>query len=176
VRIVQYRAKNGIASQRARVLRDLTREHGALFILNDVWREVETYDADGAHLGPGDAAPDELPAIRRALRGRLLGLSCGDEREARAARVFGADYIGAGCIYATSSKDDAGEPIGIAGLRAVAAATDLPVAAIGGITLETIPAIRAAGVAMAAVLSAISAAPNPQTAAAALVAAWETTR
>jgi thiamine monophosphate synthase len=75
-------------------------------------------------------------------------------------------------VYATSSKADAGDPIGIAGLRAVAAACSLPVAAIGGITLAVLPDVRETGVAMAAVISAISAASDPREATAALVRAW----
>lgn len=172
VRIVQYRAKRGIVPYRAHALRELTREYGALFILNDTWRDVQTYDADGVHVGPDDAQPHELARIRRALHGRVLGVSCGTEDEARAAQACGADYIGVGSVYATGSKADAGDPIGIAGLSRVAASTTLPVAAIGGITLATLPQVRASGVAMAAVISAIANAADPCRAAAALVTTW----
>ena len=169
-RIVQYRAKGGIVAKHAREMRELTRERDALFIINDDWRAVQTYDADGVHLGPDDAQPGELAAIRDALPDRLIGVSCGTPQEARMAAD--ADYIGVGSVYATSSKADAGDPIGIAGLRAVAAACSLPVAAIGGITLAVLPDVRETGVAMAAVISAISAASDPREATAALVRAW----
>ncbi len=172
VRIVQYRAKGGIVPAHARELRDLTRSHGALLLLNDAWREVETYGADGAHVGPDDAR--SLEPVRAALQGRTLGVSCGTADEARRALAAGADYLGVGSVYATASKADAGTPIGIEGLQRVAAATPLPVAAIGGITLARLPEIRRAGVAMAAVLSALSDAKQPQTAAGAFVRAWET--
>jgi thiamine-phosphate pyrophosphorylase len=172
VRIVQYRAKRGIAADRAHALRELTRAYGALFILNDAWQEADTYDADGVHVGPEDAQPPELTRIRSALGDRLLGFSCGTADEARTAARAGADYLGAGAVYATISKADAGEPIGIAGLRGVAAAANLPVAAIGGITLDRLTEIRQSGVPMAAVISAIANAPQPQAAAAALVRAW----
>lgn len=171
-RIVQYRAKSGIVPAHARAMRDLTRKCGALFILNDEWDAVAQYDADGVHVGPEDAAPEELAKIRAALGERILGVSCGTEEEARHAQTCGADYIGVGAVYATSSKADAGAPIGIAGLHRVASATTLPVAAIGGITLDSIAEVRGAGVAMAAVISAVSAAEYPQSATAALVAAW----
>lgn len=171
-RIVQYRAKGGIVPAHARAMRDLTRACGALFILNDEWGAVAQYDADGVHVGPEDAAPEELAKIRAALGERILGVSCGTEEEARHAQACGADYIGVGAVYATSSKADAGAPIGIAGLHRVASATTLPVAAIGGITLDSVAEIRGAGVAMAAVISAVSAAEDPQSATAALVAAW----
>jgi len=169
-RIVQYRAKGGIVAKHAREMRELTRERDALFIINDDWRAVQTYDADGVHLGPDDAQPGDLAAIRDALPDRLIGVSCGTPQEARMAAD--ADYIGVGSVYATSSKADAGDPIGIAGLRAVAAACSLPVAAIGGITLAVLPDVRETGVAMAAVISAISAASDPREATAALVRAW----
>ena len=172
-RIVQYRAKSGIVADQARALRQLTREHGALFILNDDWRAVRLYDADGVHVGPEDAQPSELSEIRSELRGRILGVSCGTVDEAIAAQNAGADYIGVGSVYLTGSKADAGDPIGIAGVESVVCATLLPVAAIGGITLDAIAQIRSSGAAMAAVISAISGAPDPQRATAALVAAWD---
>lgn len=169
-RIVQYRAKRGIVADRAQAMRELTRAHDALFILNDAWNAVATYDADGVHLGPDDAQPHELAAIRSALNDRVIGISCGTPEEARAATL--ADYIGVGAVYATASKTDAGEPIGLAGLQRVASATPLAVAAIGGITLQALPQVRATGVAMAAVISAIAGARDPREATAALVRAW----
>jgi thiamine-phosphate pyrophosphorylase len=171
-RIVQYRAKSGIVPQHARAMRELTRNAGALFLLNDEWRSVNDYDADGVHVGPEDAQPHEMRLIRETLARRIIGVSCGTEEEARAAESAGADYIGAGCVFPTGSKADAGDPIGIAGLMRVAGATRLPVAAIGGITLRNLPEIRAANVAMAAVISAISSAPDPQAATAQLVRVW----
>lgn len=170
--IVQYRAKTGIVDQHARAIRTLTRDRGALFILNDDWRAVETYDADGVHIGPDDARPHEVAAIRAALPQRLIGMSCGTVDEARAAEASDADYIGVGSVYATASKADAGEPIGLAGLQKVASATRLPVAAIGGIALARLPGVRATGVAMAAVISAISSSADPRDATLALVRAW----
>ena len=174
VRIVQYRAKSGIVPAHARAMRDLTRDFDALFVVNDDWRAVQTYDADGVHLGPGDARPQELSPIRAALTDRLIGISCGTPGEAGAAGAGDADYIGVGSVYATASKSDAGDPIGIEGLRAVAAATRLPVAAIGGIGRAELREVRSSGVAMAAVISAIAAAPDAREAAAALVREWET--
>ncbi|MBV9149652.1 MAG: thiamine phosphate synthase [Candidatus Eremiobacteraeota bacterium] len=172
VRILQYRAKGGINANDARALRELTYDHDALFILNDEWRAVGRFDADGVHLGPDDAKPSDLPVIRRQLRGRIVGLSCGTEDEARRAADIGADYIGVGCIFATTSKSDAGEPIGVAGLRRVAAASTLPVAAIGGISAQNISEVAATGVAMAAVLSAFSATGDPRNVARELIDLW----
>jgi thiamine-phosphate pyrophosphorylase len=172
VRIVQYRAKGGIIPEHARAIRALTHAAKALFIVNDDCGAAHVYDADGVHIGPDDADFHNLRTLRKTLAGRLLGVSCGTEEEAHLAREGGADYIGAGSVYATPSKHDAGPPIGIEGLRRIATATPLPVAAIGGITLESIPEIRSAGVAMAAVISAIASAPDARAASAALVRAW----
>ncbi|MBV9972778.1 MAG: thiamine phosphate synthase [Candidatus Eremiobacteraeota bacterium] len=172
IRIVQYRAKGGVIAAHARAMRDLTNERNALFIINDEWRAVETFDADGVHLGPDDAYASQWPAIRRHLRGRILGVSCGSEDEARTAQAAGADYIGVGCVFPTKSKSDAGDPIGVAGLERVAAATSLPVAAIGGINLSNIAEVYASGVAMAALISALSASASPRDTARQLVARW----
>jgi thiamine-phosphate diphosphorylase len=166
VTIVQYRAKRGIHAAHLRALRAATAECGALLIVNDDCDATLAFDADGVHLGPDDAGFDRVANVRATLGDRLIGLSCGTEGEARAAGD--ADYLGVGAVYATASKDDAGCPIGIAGMLAVAGATHLPVAAIGGITHDSLAEVRASGV----VISAVANAPDPQEAARALVALW----
>ena len=173
VRIIQYRAKGGIVKQHVAQLRALTRGRNALFIINDDWRAAQTFDADGVHLGPDDTNFSQLAAIRASLGDRLIGFSCGTAEEARAAQAAGADYAGVGSVFATASKSDAGEPFGIEGLQRVAAATTLPVAAIGGIDLQNLAAVRATGVAMAAMISAFTSASDPAAAAAQLVRTWE---
>ncbi|MFZ0032118.1 MAG: thiamine phosphate synthase [Candidatus Cybelea sp.] len=172
VRIVQYRAKRGIVTKHVLALRDLTRRNDALLIVNDDWRATETFDCDGVHLGPGDDGFTRVAPVRAAMRDRLIGLSCGTIDEAHAAETGDVDYVGTGSIYATTSKSDAGAPIGTAGLRAIAAATKLPVAAVGGITARTISDVRHSGAAMAAVISAISGSAHPRQAAAELLDAW----
>lgn len=171
-RIVQYRAKHGIVPHELHAMRELTRAANALLVLNDDWRAALEYDCDGVHLGPDDAGFVDVAPVRAALGERLIGLSCGTVEEARAAESGGADYLGVGSVYATSSKADAGAPIGIDGLRRIAAATRLPVAAIGGITLERLEDVARSGVAMAAVISAIAGAPDPYAASAELVRRW----
>jgi len=172
VRIIQYRAKSGIDPAQAMALRGLTRARDAIFLINDDWRAVERFDADGVHVGPDDAGFDALPEIRRTVRDRIIGVSCGTTDEARAAEVAGADYLGVGSVYATGSKADAGNPIGLVGLREVCAATSLPVAAIGGISAQNVLDVRETGVAMAAMISAFASAADPRAAAATLVHIW----
>lgn len=172
VGVLQYRAKNGIDASHLEALRIMTRERGALLIVNDDWRAAAAFDCDGVHLGPDDDGFIDIEPVRAALGSRLIGLSCGTVEEARQAVRLGADYIGVGAVYATASKADAGAPIGIEGLRRVAAAATMPVAAIGGITSENLADVRETGVAMAAVISAVSAAPDPGVAARDLVRMW----
>ena len=172
VRVVQYRAKDGIVADHLRTMRDLTRDAEALLIANDDWRAAIVFDCDGVHLGPDDDGFAHVPLVRARLEDRLIGLSCGSVTEARAAQAAEVDYLGVGSVYATASKSDAGEPIGLEGLRVVTESTKLPAAAIGGITLERLEDVRATGVAMAAVISAIASSASPGEAARELVAAW----
>ena len=156
-RIIQLRDKNTPLPDLlplAYQLRQLTRQHRALFIVNDRADLAICADADGVHLGP-----DDLPvgAVRRLLGPhRLIGASCGTKEEALAAYHAGADYIGCGAVFGTQTKSDAGDAIGLEALRAVVQATPLPVAAIGGITLDNIASTHQAGAAMAAVITAIT--------------------
>jgi len=171
--ILQYRAKTGIVAQTLQTLRALTRERAALLIVNDDVAAVRAFDCDGVHLGPDDDGFYDVARVRAAIPEHLIGLSCGTVGEASPRRTEGADYLGVGSVYATPSKDDAGAPIGIDGLARIASVTALPVAAIGGITVANVGNVRRSGVAMAAVISAISAAESSAAAARALVRGWE---
>jgi thiamine-phosphate pyrophosphorylase len=172
VKIVQYRAKRGVNLGHIQLLRQFTLAHQALLIVNDDWRAALAYDCDGVHLGPDDEGFGAVATVRAAFGDRLIGLSCGTLDEVRFANAEDVDYLGIGSVYATASKADAGAPIGIDGLRALAAESWSPVAAIGGIGLARIDEVRAAGVAMAAVISAIADAPDAKAAAQALVERW----
>ena len=153
IRLIQIRAKNGIDGATLVGVVTRVRAAGGLAIVNDDVRLARL--ADGVHLGQEDAAGLDLRALRTALRDGVIGLSCGTPQEARAADPALVDYVGAGPAFATPSKDDAGLPIGLSGIRAVAEATPLPCAAIGGIGVATVARVRETGVAMAAVLGAL---------------------
>lgn len=172
VRVVQYRAKNGIVARTLRGLRDAARTRGALLIVNDDVEAAAIFDCDGVHLGPDDAGFGAVADVRRAIGDRLIGLSCGTVEEATAANVVDADYVGVGAVFTTTSKPDAGTPIGLDGLRRVAAASRFPVAAIGGIDSGNLVGVARSGVAMAAVIAAVAAAPDPLAAARELVDGW----
>jgi thiamine-phosphate pyrophosphorylase len=169
IRLIQIRAKSGIDGTTLIALAGRVRAAGGLLIVNDDVRLARL--ADGVHLGQEDAEVLDLPALRRALGARIIGLSCGTPQEARAADPALVDYIGAGPLFATPSKDDAGEPIGVGGVRAVVKATRLPVAAIGGIGPATIACAAESGAAMAAVISALVC-EDPEPVARDLIARW----
>jgi thiamine-phosphate pyrophosphorylase len=161
-RVVQFRAKS---LEPAAFLRDaaevqaLCRRRGALFIVNDAADVAATLVADGLHLGQ-----DDLPAAEaRRLVGpdALVGLSVSAVEEARAAaREQVVDYLGVGAMYSTDTKPDA-EYGGLALLSQVRAAVDLPLVAIGGITVGRAPEVWAAGADLVAVVSAVFGAPDP---------------
>ena len=168
--VLQYRAKGGVARTVLRSLLERTRAAGALLIVNDDFEAA--LEADGWHAGQEDLAGRDLRAIRERLGPRAFGISAASPAEARLAEAAGADYLGVGPFAATSSKADAGPPIGAAGIRAVADATHLPVVAIGGIGAHNLADVVASGATMAAVISAFATAPDPAAAARELVAAW----
>lgn len=140
----------------ARELRAMTRAHGALLMVNDRLDLAQLCEADGVHLGPEDCPLSEA----RKLLGPniILGASCGTTTEAQQAQKQGADYIGAGAVFGTGTKLDAGSPLGLTVLREIVSSTSLPVAAIGGISAERLPAVMRQGVAMACVISAVTSA------------------
>jgi thiamine-phosphate pyrophosphorylase len=170
VRVVQYRAKTGIDRSLVRRLHRRSSAARAVLIVND---DLEAaLDADGLHVGQGDLAAYAGVNLRARLGSRLFGISAATPEHVREAERLGADHIGAGPYRLTATKPDAGAATGAEGLRAVVAATRLPVAAIGGIGLEEIAPVAATGAAMAAVISAVAAAPDPEAATRALVARW----
>jgi thiamine-phosphate pyrophosphorylase len=166
VTAVQLREKTaGTAALVARGerLRAITAAASVALIVNDRVDLALAIDADGAHVGQRD-----LPASRaREVLGdeRVLGVTVGNVTEARAARQAGADYLGSTAVFATRTKADAGEPIGIARLAALVRASGLPVVAIGGIDAHNARAVLETGVAGIAVVSAIVAADDPRGAA-----------
>ncbi len=173
IRIVQYRAKEGLDPERLRAFCERVQSRGALAIGNDDWRAARAAGCDGVHLGPGDDGFEEPARVRALWPEAILGLSIGLPDEARAIDVRAVDYLGVGAVFATASKPDAGDPIGLDGLRAVVDATTLPICAIGGITSERLASVRASGATMAATISALAASADPLDAARRFVAAWE---
>jgi thiamine-phosphate pyrophosphorylase len=170
---VQLREKHlsdALLLQKALSLRELTARAGVLFIVNDRVDVALLSGADGVHLGQ-----DDLPvATARDLSGSrlLIGVSTHGPEDARRAERDGADYIGVGPMFPSTTKD-AGPPLGPEGLALVLAVTSLPAFAIGGINPERVAVLRTAGATRIAVSSAVLAAGDPTAAARALRLALE---
>lgn len=159
---VQYRDKRPDDAghlERARTLRAVTRDLGALLIINDDPSLAAAVDADGVHLGRDD--PDVSKA--RAVAGRrLIGVSCYNEFErARRAAEQGADYVAFGSFFPTATKADtvAATPDLLARAKRE---LGLPIVAIGGITPDNGAALVAAGADALAVVSAVFTADDPR--------------
>lgn len=164
--LVQLREKDAPLARviaLARALKARLRPSGVPLIVNDSIEAVLAADADGLHVGQGDLPP----AAARAAIGpeRILGVSAGNLAEARIAEPTIVDYVGAGPVYATASKADAGQPIGPDGIRDLRAALTVPLVAIGGIAAGNAAAAIRAGADGVAVVSAICAADDHEAAA-----------
>lgn len=148
IRIIQYREKRpakSFASMLAecREIRRITLAAGVLFIVNDYTDIARLIDADGVHVGQ-----DDLPvaAVRQLIGpGKLIGLSTHSPEQAAAAVTAGADYIGVGPIFATTTKDDVCAAVGLEYLQHVVGCCSLPFVAIGGIKEHNIDQVVACG-------------------------------
>lgn len=147
---------------KAREFRRLCSNRGIPLIINDAIDVAEASGADGVHLGQGDGSPKE--ARKRLGEGAIIGVSVHSVAESLTAEEAGADYLGVGAIFPTSTKGDA-ERISIPTLRQITAATALPVVAIGGIGGENLSRLAGTGIAGVAVVSAIFGSPDPTAAA-----------
>ena len=154
VKILQYRekhAKPGVMLEECRLLRRLTEEAGACFIVNDHIDIAMLVDADGVHVGQ-----DDLPVaeVRRLLGpAKVIGLSTHCPEQALAAVDAGADYIGVGPIFATRTKEDVCDPVGFGYLDWVARNITLPFVAIGGIKEHNIGEVMRHGAKCCALVS-----------------------
>ncbi|MEJ2217534.1 MAG: thiamine phosphate synthase [Gemmatimonadota bacterium] len=161
---IQLRDKHATTRElyeQAVVLRALTRRYGALLFVNDRLDVALAADADGVHLGPHDLP---IADARRVVpAGFLIGASADEPDVARRLQGDGADYIGCGTVFPTTTKTDAGSDIGPEGLDRVARAVHVPVVGIGGITVERAPALARTAAAGIAVVGAVMEAEDPAT-------------
>jgi thiamine-phosphate diphosphorylase len=174
IKLVQYRSKSGVERARVRAMHARTQRSAAVLIVND---DLEAaLEADGLHVGQEDLVEHDVSAVRARLGSRILGISCGTAAEACVAARAGADYLGVGPFAATATKLDAGPALGESGVREIVAASEVPVAAIGGIGLANLGAVARTGAAMAAIVSALALAPDPAETARELTARWNELR
>jgi thiamine-phosphate pyrophosphorylase len=161
VDVLQLRDK-GLADrelvERARRLRELTRGAKTLAIINDRPDIARLADTDGVHVGQEELSVKDARSIVGTKA--LVGVSTHSIEQARAAVLDGANYIGVGPTFRSTTKEFASFP-GLELLRAAAAEIRLPTFAIGGITLNNVGDVLAAGVSRVAVRSAIVEAPDP---------------
>jgi thiamine-phosphate pyrophosphorylase len=170
--VVQVRSKDGTDRElhdlADRVAR-LCEQAGALCVVDDRPDVALAVGAGGTHLGAHDLP---MAAARRVVGpAHVLGGTAREPVLARQLVAQGATYLGVGPTTTTATKAGLPPPLGPAGVGAVAAAVDVPVIAIGGITVELVPALLAAGAHGVAVVSAISDAADPAAATRALLAA-----
>ena len=155
VRVVQLREK-GMSKKdiykEALSIREITAKHNALFIVNDYIDIALAVNADGVHLGQEDMPVEE--ARRIMGRKKIIGISTHSLKQAVRAQDEGADYIGFGPMFDTSTKD-AGRPKGVKALIRIRQHIRIPIVAIGGITWENINDVLNAGADACAVASGI---------------------
>lgn len=145
----------------------LCRDAGARVLVNDRVDLALAVDADGVHLGADDLPPR---VARRLLGpGAIVGATARDPDGARRRVDSGATYLGVGPVYPTATKDGLPEPMGPAGVEAIAKAVDVPVIAIAGVTAARVPELLDAGAWGVAVVGAVFDAPDPATATAELL-------
>ncbi len=169
---IQFRQKSGPTRemiQMAKQLKQLCLETGVLFIVNDRVDVALAAEADGVHLGKDDFP---LPLARNLLgEEAIIGGSAATVEEAEKCLAEGADYIGFGPVFPTTSKADAGPVSGINILQKVAESVQVPIIAIGGIHPKNAPQVIKAGAYGIAVISAVCCQDNPEEATRALLQA-----
>lgn len=153
--LIQLREKNVTEDEYIAYAREalaFCRSLGARLIINDSVAVCAAAGADGVHLGQGDTDPKEA---RRILGGNaIIGVTAKTVEQAQRAETDGADYLGSGAVFGTSTKADAVK-MDIETLREIAATVSIPVYAIGGINAENISQLRGSGIYGAAVVSGI---------------------
>ncbi len=170
-KIIQLRNKSVpsnsiVAIQLAHDFRALTNRFQALLIINDSIELALACDADGVHLGQTDLGPETRSGARfEQDQNLLVGISAFTPAEALEAEALGADYLGIGPVFPTKTKDGLSAVLGLEGLKAIIKTTQLPCAAIGGINSENAKAVLAAGASHLAIITAVTAASDPQEAA-----------
>ncbi len=153
--LIQLREKNMTFDdfiKSAEEILTLCRKYNVPLIINDNVEVALACGADGVHLGQSDTG---IAKARQILgNSKIIGATAKTIEQAKKAQKDGADYLGSGAIFGTSTKNDA-KKMDMETLRSITAAVDIPVVAIGGITRENIFMLKNTGIAGAAVVSGI---------------------
>jgi thiamine-phosphate pyrophosphorylase len=161
-RFIQLRVKDAsLASVKTEIAQALkvAAAHDSQLVVNDYWREAISLGANFVHLGQGDLAGADLGAIKAA--GIRIGISTHSLDELGDALAAGPDYIALGPIYPTKLKALPWKPQGLARIGEWRSKIACPLVAIGGITLERVPDVLAAGASSAAVVTDIVMSDDP---------------
>lgn len=146
------------------------------FIVDDDVEMALALNADGIHVGQSD---QKIQSVIKEVADRdmFIGLSCNTaEQVAAANQLLGVDYLGSGPIYPTVSKDDADPVMGVVGLQKLVTQANVPIVAIGGVTVASLPAIAATGAAGVAVITLLTRSTNPVADVAAMNQAFSTVK
>jgi len=138
-------------------IREITRKYNVLFIVNDDLDIALILDADGLHLGQDDIP---IEYARPFMKDKLIGISTHSIEQAKEAIKKGADYIGFGPVFETSTKEKKEKTVGIAALSRLKDICPIPYVAIGGITLSNVHSVIEAGCRRVAIISDIIHAPD----------------
>jgi len=156
IKVIQYREKEKKTRQKYEEclkIREMTSQAGVTFIVNDHVDLALLVDADGVHLGQDDLPPEKI----RKLVGEemIIGLSTHSPDQAEAAVRAGVDYIGVGPIFATKTKKDVCDPVGLEYLEYVVRNISLPFVAIGGIKEHNLAEVSRRGAGCIALVTEI---------------------
>lgn len=133
-------------------IKALCKDYGVPFIVNDDLEIALASDAEGVHVGQSDL--DALRARQKLGVGKIIGVSAQTVEQAVLAEKSGADYLGVGAVFPTSTKPDA-DYVSFKVLKAICSAVSIPVVAIGGIYADNIGRLRGSGIAGVALVSSI---------------------
>lgn len=174
VTLVQLREKDCSSREfyhLAAALKEALDKKAIPLIINDRLDIAMAVDADGLHIGQEDLP---LNIVRNLLgTNKIIGVSASTLEEARVAAKQGASYLGIGPVYFTDTKKEIPQPTGIELLKEFRAVSDIPMVAIGGVTAESLPAIKKTGMDGAAVVSAILKENDVEKAAQRMIKQWQ---
>ena len=142
-------------------IQKLCRKYNIPFVINDNVEIARKIDADGVHVGQSDMKAKNVRAIFGA--DKILGVSAQTVEQAILAEKEGADYLGVGAVFPTGSKADA-EDVSLDTLKEICSAVNIPVVAIGGIGADNVSKLENSGISGIAVISAIFAAEDIESA------------
>lgn len=164
ITIFQYREKGEgalVGEEKVKLghdLREICRRHQIPFIINDDVELAETLNVDGIHVGQDDESVD---LVRKRYPDKMIGLSISNESELESSRLDLIDYIGAGPVFDTGTKEDAKKPVGVKWIQHIRDQyPDLPIVGIGGINDTNAQQVIQAGADGVAIISAITQSPD----------------